>query len=747
MIERYRNLLLVCVLYSLFVLLPFLASAQGSLDSLAHLYASKNITKEEKWLLAGKYSTALFFNQQEGEGMQLLAQNIALCRKAKDGRYAAYLYAIQAMNYKILDEDDLSQNALDSALYYKQYTTDNRIRGYVSYCEGWLKYRDNKPVEAVNSFVEALKTLDLAKTNDYKSAIYKELYSIYAEWGDYGLQKKYAELTLDLAQSIKDISLAFDANRMLGGVYENLYREKEGEVALRDSAHYYYQRAISIYEANEGRMLVPSNLPHVALNLANLFMEFYPESSKPEAIKYAHMAIELGKKTHQYTFVASAYGILSEYEMQDGNIEGTKRYLLQAMNEIMQDSMADRIILSRIYQGLANVYEQEGDTEQSLHYYKQYQQIYKDIYDADKMEIGRRLEAQFEKEKQMQQLAYLKLEDEKKEQQLALMRSVAKQSEQQLANMALKEENQRQEIVMFKLQSEKNEQALSLARLRSEQHGQEKALMRQEIESNKKLNRVYFLLMLVFLLILVLVYYVYKQRSTSLKQQAEVHLLALQKVKQEQEISNLTAMLEGQEKERARLARDLHDGLGGLLSGTKIELSELGLAKEVAPFKSLLNRSLGHIDAAVDELRRVAHNLMPELVLKYGLKEAIKEFCSRVSKKVRVEAQIINYKQQLNAHDEVMVYRIIQELVNNGLKHGRATHILVQYQVSGDRAFLTVEDDGIGFDQNGQQQKGMGAGLLNIHSRLQYLQGEMHVDSRLGQGTTIEIEFPISKNI
>lgn len=725
---------------------PLKSSAQRAVDSLAALYRSDRLSAEEKLIITGKYSVALFFNNRQQEAEQLLKDNVAIARKMDDGKYAAYLYAICAMNEKLLDRADHINHYLDSALYYRERTTDKRIQGYISYCEGWLKYRDNKPVDAVRNFVTALRLLDAANTTDYKGAVYKELYSIYAEWGDFDLQKKYAFLNLALAKRVNDFSLLFDAYRMLGGVYENLYRNDTVHKKLLDSAHYYYTHAIAVYNDHKDRIIIPSNLPHVAMNLANLFLEFYPESYREQGIQYARLAIDAGNETGQHTFVASGYGILSDYALQAGNITGAKTYLFKAMNDVQKEALPDRIIISRIYLGLSNIYEKEGNYKESLHYHRLYFDIYNEIYDAGKMETGRRLEAQFEKEKQVQQLAYLRLEGEKREQQLDLLHMRARQREQQMSLMKLNEQNQRQELDMFRLKTEKNEQELALAHLRSRHNKQQLEAMQRKVDANRKLNKLYSLLIGIFIITLGLGYYVYRGRTKTFQQQRDIHLLELQKVTQQQEISNLTAMLDGQEQERTRLARDLHDSLGGLLSAIKIELSQVQPGDVTAYVKKLVTKSLLQIDTAVDELRRVAHNLMPELVLKYGLEEAIRDYCRRMSNpSLDVEAQVIRYNGSLDMHTQVVVYRIIQELVNNALKHAHAKQILVQLQESDDSYFLTIEDDGRGFDVSSLKHN-RSAGIHNIRARLKFLDGNMHIDSKKDQGTTIEINFPKIKN-
>ncbi len=209
-------------------------------------------------------------------------------------------------------------------------------------------------------------------------------------------------------------------------------------------------------------------------------------------------------------------------------------------------------------------------------------------------------------------------------------------------------------------------------------------------------------------------------------------------------ISTLTALLDGQEQERGRLARDLHDGLGGLLSGTKHQLSFLDFQKQ-DKVEDGIAKSIEQLDGAVEELRRVAHNLMPDLLMKYGLEVAIQDFASRVSNKsLTIHTEFINYQNPLSAEQELIVYRIIQELVNNAIKHAQTSEIIIQISQEQNTLNLTVEDSGKGMDLTQIDIRNT-AGFHNIEVRIQFLKGKMNITSEPNIGTSIEIQIPINK--
>ncbi|MBK7869195.1 MAG: sensor histidine kinase [Saprospiraceae bacterium] len=202
-------------------------------------------------------------------------------------------------------------------------------------------------------------------------------------------------------------------------------------------------------------------------------------------------------------------------------------------------------------------------------------------------------------------------------------------------------------------------------------------------------------------------------------------------------------MLRGQEEERGRLARDLHDGLGGMLSGVRQTLNAMK-GNQIITEESArsFNRALEMLDTSIGELRRVARNMMPEALLKFGLKDAVQDFCDTLneSRTIQVQYQAFGLENRLPEAEEIIVFRIVQELLNNVIKHAGAHQALVQLLRDDERFHITVEDNGKGFDLVALE-KAPGIGWLNIRSRVDYLGGTLDLRSNPGQGTTVEIEF------
>jgi two-component system, NarL family, sensor kinase len=211
----------------------------------------------------------------------------------------------------------------------------------------------------------------------------------------------------------------------------------------------------------------------------------------------------------------------------------------------------------------------------------------------------------------------------------------------------------------------------------------------------------------------------------------------------EKQLLALNSILKGQDEERNRMAKDLHDGVGSMLSGIKLSLSALSSNLQMAENeKRVFNKSFTQLDSAITELRRVAHNMMPEALLKFGLKEAIQDYCDDINETntVKIKYAFIGNLPGNDKNLDLILYRIIQELTSNIIKHAAAKNILIQVNRHAKGITLVVEDDGKGFNP---AEKAKGAGLSNIQSRVDYLKGSCEIQSEAGSGTSVTVEIPL----
>lgn len=204
------------------------------------------------------------------------------------------------------------------------------------------------------------------------------------------------------------------------------------------------------------------------------------------------------------------------------------------------------------------------------------------------------------------------------------------------------------------------------------------------------------------------------------------------------------AVMEAEENERRRIATELHDGVGQMMSAAKMNLSafETELTMIDADKKQKLERIVSLVDESCKEVRVVSHNMMPNALLKRGLAAAVRDFIDKIdSKMLQVNLYAEGLDERLEPGLESMLYRIIQECVNNVIKHSGANHLDISLVKEEDGISLTVEDNGKGFDTS-RKELFEGIGLKNIISRVQFLKGTVDFDSAAGRGTLVAIHVP-----
>ncbi len=267
-------------------------------------------------------------------------------------------------------------------------------------------------------------------------------------------------------------------------------------------------------------------------------------------------------------------------------------------------------------------------------------------------------------------------------------------------------------------------------------------LQQTQLKQKNTLNYLLILGAAALLIILLLGYRNYKNRQ-------RLQQLKIDELLAEKKLTATEAVLKGEEQERTRLAKDLHDGLGGMLSGVKYSLSNMKGNMIMTPDNlQAMERSIDMLDGSIKEMRRLAHNMMPEILVRYGLNVALQEFCSDIDQSgvIRADYQSVGMdKVVVEQTTAITLYRIVQELVNNAIKHAAAKNVLVQAHASEQEKLLTitVEDDGKGFDVD-TLQRSPGIGWSNIQNRVEFLKGKIDVKSAPDKGVSVLIEVNVS---
>lgn len=285
---------------------------------------------------------------------------------------------------------------------------------------------------------------------------------------------------------------------------------------------------------------------------------------------------------------------------------------------------------------------------------------------------------------------------------------------------------------------------ISLIQTQYETEKKDKAIARQQVLLNKnelelllkeKQTVLYVIAILLLIMLSIGIWLFFHQRQ-KLKNK---EIVALQ---QQQEITKLEALIDGEEKERRRIAQELHDGINGDLSAIKFRILGIDESNLSLDDKENLTTTVEMIDQSCAQVRNISHNLMPASIIDFGLVETVQQYCSKISQShpLELDFQYFGNPASLPKKSETVIYRIIQELINNIIKHSQATTALVQMNFHENELFITVEDNGVGFDVKNAKN---GLGLKNIESRIQLLKAGLEVDSS-SKGTSFQINIDLN---
>lgn len=270
----------------------------------------------------------------------------------------------------------------------------------------------------------------------------------------------------------------------------------------------------------------------------------------------------------------------------------------------------------------------------------------------------------------------------------------------------------------------------------------------EELRSRRS-NISNYALMIAFLAVLAAAYLIitfFQQKLSSNQiinsQKEQINQQRITELKNNMQIESMQSMMKGQELERERVAKDLHDSLGGMLSAIKLRFDGLRSEKETNEPEYQNIHDL--LDDACQEVRNISNNLQPGALEQLGLIEALNDLVNKYQKGQQAVIHFQHYgvlgSNKLDSFTSLNIYRIIQELLNNSMKHSGASEILVQLHRDNGEMVLMVEDDGKGYNPEAIDE---GMGSENVRSRAAFLNADLNIESQEGEGTTTMVTIPI----
>lgn len=588
------------------------------------------------------------------------------------------------------------------------YTNGLNLSKKIGYRVGEIKFSHNYTYvlnvqgKFDSSLYYNLKAVELAQEIKDSVQLGKTLLntgSVYRYLSDY-------ETAADYYQQGKLIFEKIGDNGMRGFIL-NLLQVLYSDLKLHDRAIEVGLEAMELYEIAGDQRMIGTVMNNLGLSYSKL-------GKTSEAISLYQQALQIGIETKDLNMQGTALLNLGDSYSQMNDYPNMEKTYIQASDLFRQlEAKEGEIIALR---GLSIVQLYRKNPTSAL--------------DLVKKSVDLALETEYplERQKSLLQLStvYFALQD------IPRAREAMKQSEL-LGDRLINEEIQGKTLELEK-KYESEKQRNQILQLESQNATQ------QAVNQKRQLT-IWILVILAFSLSAIGMLI---QRKNQHKQR-----LQLQRIKEletEKQLTATEAVLKGEEQERSRLAKDLHDGLGGMLSGIKFSFQTMKGNLILTPENAqLFERSLDMLDTSISEMRRVAHNLMPENLIKFGLDSALRDFFDDINLSGVIQLRYISIglkDEQIDQTIAISLYRIIQELVNNILKHAEAKQALVQLTKNENLILLDVEDDGKGFEHS-KMLLSTGIGWTNIKSRLEYLNAKVTLDSSPGKGSSIHIEVQI----
>ncbi len=595
--------------------------------------------------------------------------------------------------------DQFSQQNLDSAEYY--YLQSRQLAAQIGYLRG-TNNAIGLQIKVLNQRSKFKEALELAQegieisrklSKQEQARAFNNAGYLYANLGNLKAAATSFLQALELAEALGDVKSQMKYGNNLASVF--------GELRDAEKCFQYAEQSYELALQLKDTFAISQSLNN--MGASELLAKRYKQ-----ATNHLLEVLKLGQLTGNLDQVLFAYENLGEAEMEQHQYQQALAYYQQGMQVLHYHP--DQLHELYINKGLATTYLKMELLEQSLYYLGRGLSVANSINAANELRLLYRIGSEVLERINNPELA---LEYRKKYE--ALHDSIMSAETQQSIH--------RMEIEYQTTHKEKEiaQQHLMLAR--------------NNLEIEKKNNMIYLsLVAMVALLAAISLFYLhYRNRQKTNAQR-------LRALRQEGELKVLMAMIEGEEKERSRLARELHDGVGGMLSATKMHLSVLQNQGVQAGQSQQFLQTTSLLDAATQEVRNIAHNLSPDMLLRYELEEALARFCKNVSNaQLQIDFYYLGESIKLKNNFKLVLYRMVQELVNNIIKHAEASQALVQLSLHDHMLSLTVEDNGKGFIMG----EGKGIGLANLQARVKDMQGEISIESAPGKGTTVYAEFNI----
>lgn len=582
--------------------------------------------------------------------------------------------------------------------------------------------------------VYADKAYDLAKTANYKNGegiavklkgIYEHRKSNFPKAIQYYTQALniFTALNVPLEVGKANLNIATSYNSQLDFVNSIQYALKAlrifeqlndpngaGRVlnllGISSSAQKDYKEALKYFKQYNSLAKKAKDTIEMASSYNNVGSTFQQLNKLDSAIYYLKLSSQLHAKKKNISGLGTNYQNIGKLYNDKKDLKSALVYFEKSL--VAYQSNGDRKFMSHSYFNIGNVYKQLKDTLSAIKWLDKAVKLANEVSEKEILEQA------------YQELSEIKAADN----QYKVAYEHLKKSNQAGDSILNLSKNKIVEELKTKYEVEKKNLLIENNKIE---------IANQKLEVQKREIQL-ISLGVILLLILLITYFIYNRRKLKAKAQLQ------EEINKQQELA-ARAVLDAEERERRRIAGDLHDGVGQMLSAALMNLNGLLQKLNLKGDASLqAEQTLSLVNDSYDEMRSISHQMMPNALIKSGLAIAIKDFLNKIDKDViKISLETVGLKQRLDEQTETVLYRVIQETVNNVIKHSEANQLNIALIKDDEGVSVTIEDNGKGFDKTNLKT---GIGISNIYSRVEFLKGTVDIDSAPGKGTLIAIYIP-----
>lgn len=609
--------------------------------------------------------------------------------------------SIKIYNLLNLGNAQLKKDHLDSASIFYLKAGDharkvNFKRGITEYVFHYIKIlnRQGKYQEALNLNLEAIEISKQLNDPHVLGMAYNNAGNNYTYMGNFNSAAEFFLNALKIAESLGDLNTQQKYSNNLASVFLSLQEKEKALIYCNQS----YQLAIQ----NKDSL-------GMASTLVNLAVAEILNNRTGIASNHLNEVIKMGIALKDPSYVLDGYINLGDIEIKEKRFLGAKKYFEKALEILKTYPSPDYELY--IHMGFAQCYN------------------HLQLYDKSNVHLNKGI-AVAESLGALDELRRLYLlGSEINENVMNAVLALDFRKKYQVLNDSINNSETKNNIHRIEIEYQTAQKEKALAE-------QELLIANNNIELQKQTVLIYLTFSIVLALFSAIIIFIIIHRN---KQKANKE--KLQFIQKQNELKILTAMVEGEEKERTRLAKELHDGVGGVLSAVKMHFSILKNENSLLKDPTKFEQGLSLLNYASQEIRAIAHNLSPYILLQYDLEKAILHFCESVKNNdLQVDCYILGDFPKFNKSFKQIIYRLVQELINNIIKHACASHAIVQLSYNENILSITVEDNGVGFKSDRLE----GIGWINLKQRVNELHGQLTLNSEPGNGTSVYMEFETS---